>query len=146
MEVFLPPLSSSADVFSNLPFSLLWNSLSHTECGLGNSLALNFAESQGGAKNFKRNVHRGKKTPKNKWNNGLRGSSGKRMQGEMRIWRFNSWEIKRRWGLRCHSARRTGPDTSCPSLARPCPARAGPGPRTNEPTQRGLLLVSLPFD
>lgn len=28
--------------FLKPPFSLLWNSLSHTECGLGNSLALKF--------------------------------------------------------------------------------------------------------
>lgn len=60
MEVFLPPLASSSNVFSNLPFSLLWNSLSHTECGLGNSLALNFVGSRGGAKKkMERNVREG---------------------------------------------------------------------------------------
>lgn len=63
MEVFLPPHSN---IFSNLPFSLLWNSLSHTECGLGNPLALNFAESRWEAKKkkCKRNVSGGKTVPR----------------------------------------------------------------------------------
>lgn len=135
MEVFLPSL---LNVFSNLPFSLLWNSLSHTECRLGNSLALNFAESQWEAKKFRRNVSGGKQYPENEMK-----QRTERMRWEKTADRnVNTKVLKLRdredddvWSVLVLSGH--GQDTFRPSLSRPGrarPGQAGPDQElTNQP-------------